>query len=57
MASDRKAVRTWRGNRKSFEFFKVRQDGGGPRERQRTLRKIEMGLIKPGFQGFTPKEA
>lgn len=48
---DSAAIRKWRYEKKNLSYALVRKAGGGPRERQRMMRKIENGLVRPGYQG------
>lgn len=51
MGADYKAIRDWRHEKRRHSFVMVRNKGGGAREQARIKRKIDLGLIKPGYQG------
>lgn len=48
---DHADLREWRHEKKRYAFAMVRNKGGGAKERQRMMRKIENGIIRPGYQG------
>lgn len=51
MGADYKALREWRHEKKRHAFAMVRNGGGGAKERQRMMRKIERGDVRTGYQG------
>lgn len=48
---DHADLREWRHEKKRYAFAMVRNSGGGAKERDRIKRRIDAGIINPGYQG------